>query len=70
MYGFLNDYIRWHEHDEQSIPQVPLDSPVQDPPPCMNEQDEEMAEVLRDATGHAYNIGTSTDLLSNMCPLN
>ena len=32
----------------------------------MNKQDEEMIEVLRDATEHVFDIGSSTDLLSNI----
>ena len=68
IYGFLKDYIHWTEHGEQSNPQVPLGSPIQDTPPCMNEQDEEMGEALRDAAGHAYDIGSSSDLLSDMRP--
>ncbi|KAL5573205.1 hypothetical protein UlMin_022802 [Ulmus minor] len=68
IYGFLKDYIHWTEHGEQSNPQVPLGSPIQDTPPCMNDQDDEMAEALRDAAGHAYDIGSSSDLLSDMRP--
>ena len=34
----------------------------------MNEQDDEMAEALRDAAGHAYDIGSSSDLFSDMRP--
>ncbi|KAL5576570.1 hypothetical protein UlMin_018269 [Ulmus minor] len=68
IYGFLKDYIHWTEHGEQSNPQVPLGSPIQDTPPCMNEQDDEMAEALRYAAGHAYDIRSSSDLLSDMHP--
>ena len=34
----------------------------------MNDQDDEIAEALRDAAGHAYDIGSSSDLLSDMRP--
>ena len=66
IYRFLNNYILWYEHGEQSNPQVPIGSPVQETPPCMNEQDEEMAKALKDMIRHVYDIGSASDLLSDM----